>query len=432
MYMEQQSDNSPERLSQATFSKRGVLQVVGPGLLYAASAVGVSHLVQSTRAGAHYGLGMGIIILLACLLKYPAIRFGGVYSAATGESLISSYRKLGWFAFLLYTATQFFSGFFILGAVSIFTAGLVEAAIGIQVSNVVAVSILYVLTLIILISGKYRVLEKLTKYIVAIFTLLIAVSTVMIIQKTDWSGHLFSLPSFDLATVPFILALMGFMPSPTDASMLQSLWTCARAKERGELPNQRDAGIDFNVGYILSLILALCFLVMGTCIFYTSDVKLVSSNFGFSKQIIGLFTQIMGSWSFPLIALAAITVMFSTTYTVLDGYIRVFSEILVNAAPQRSWVNDRTKLYNVIGVLLCVGAVLVIALMMKSLAMFMDLTSIIVFLTSPVFAILNHLSVFGRRMPEDQRPSGLMKLWSYLGIVALAAMTLIYIYIKFF
>ena len=34
------------------------LKRLGPGLLFAGAAIGVSHLVQSTRAGADFGFGL--------------------------------------------------------------------------------------------------------------------------------------------------------------------------------------------------------------------------------------------------------------------------------------------------------------------------------------------------------------------------------------
>ena len=37
-------------------------KTLGPGILFASTAIGVSHLVQSTRAGANYGLALFIII----------------------------------------------------------------------------------------------------------------------------------------------------------------------------------------------------------------------------------------------------------------------------------------------------------------------------------------------------------------------------------
>ena len=54
-------------------SPRSLVAILGPGVLYAAAAVGVSHLVQATRAGADYGLGLLAVVVLTCILKYPAI-----------------------------------------------------------------------------------------------------------------------------------------------------------------------------------------------------------------------------------------------------------------------------------------------------------------------------------------------------------------------
>ena len=53
--------------------ERTFLKALGPGLLWAGAAVGVSHLVQSTRAGATYGFALLGIVLLANVFKYPAV-----------------------------------------------------------------------------------------------------------------------------------------------------------------------------------------------------------------------------------------------------------------------------------------------------------------------------------------------------------------------
>ena len=74
----------------------------GPGLLWAAAAIGVSHLVQSTRAGAVAGFALAGVILLALVLKYPFFEFGPRYAAATGESLVEGYARIGRWAVWLY------------------------------------------------------------------------------------------------------------------------------------------------------------------------------------------------------------------------------------------------------------------------------------------------------------------------------------------
>ena len=48
-----------------------ILKKLGPGLLFAGAAIGVSHLVQSTKAGADFGLGLIWALIIANLFKYP-------------------------------------------------------------------------------------------------------------------------------------------------------------------------------------------------------------------------------------------------------------------------------------------------------------------------------------------------------------------------
>lgn len=52
-------------------SWRSKLRAMGPGILMASAAVGGSHIVASTQAGAIYGWQLMIIIILANLFKYP-------------------------------------------------------------------------------------------------------------------------------------------------------------------------------------------------------------------------------------------------------------------------------------------------------------------------------------------------------------------------
>ena len=48
-----------------------LISKLGPGLLFAGAAIGVSHLVQSTRAGADFGWGLIWALLLVNIFKYP-------------------------------------------------------------------------------------------------------------------------------------------------------------------------------------------------------------------------------------------------------------------------------------------------------------------------------------------------------------------------
>lgn len=79
---------------------------LGPGLLYAGAAVGVSHLVQSTRAGANYGLLMILVVIAANIIKYPFFKAGPLYAAQTGKSLLEAFHQTGkWAMGLFYLVT---------------------------------------------------------------------------------------------------------------------------------------------------------------------------------------------------------------------------------------------------------------------------------------------------------------------------------------
>ena len=100
------------------------LKNIGPGLLFAGAAIGVSHLVQSTRAGADFGFGLVWALLLVNIFKYPFFQFGPRYALATGESLLDGYKKLGKGVLVTYFILSIATMFTIQLAVTIVTAGL--------------------------------------------------------------------------------------------------------------------------------------------------------------------------------------------------------------------------------------------------------------------------------------------------------------------
>jgi Mn2+/Fe2+ NRAMP family transporter len=409
--------------------KRAIASL-GPGLLYAAVAVGVSHLVQATRAGADFGLGMVLVVIFACLMKYPGLRFGGEYAAATGKNLVVNYRERGSLVFGLFAVSQLFSMVFIIAAVSLFTSGLLQVALGFQTGPVMSVFILLVLVAILLMTGHYKVLEKVIKGIVFGFTLLTTVCMLLVISRLDLSLSAFALPAFDVPTVLFIVALVGFMPSPTDASILQSLWTVARAESEGRRATKEESRFDFNVGYITSCILAIFFLFLGTAVLFESGVAMPADNAGFARRLLEVYTSIIGDWSYYVMAITALCVMLSTALTVTDGMTRMALAIGGESFPGPHWYTDR--FYNIVLIVLSLAALLVIWLLLQSFATFMDMTSVIVFIIGPFLALLNHLAIFSDEIPRGKQPNQLIRIWSIVSIVSLFLLMAVYAYYRLF
>ena len=145
---------------------RNLFKAIGPGILFASTAIGVSHLVQSTRAGADYGFALVWAILLANLFKYPFFEFGSRYANATGKSIIDGYKNLGKWMLSLYALITVGSMFFVIAAVGAVTVGFLQNLFGIQLklfgfNPFFSTAILvFSLSALILILGKYKVLDS--------------------------------------------------------------------------------------------------------------------------------------------------------------------------------------------------------------------------------------------------------------------------------
>ena len=72
-----------------------LLKTLGPGILISCAAIGGSHLVWATRAGAEYGWTLLDLFYWLTFLKFPFFYFGQHYTASTGESLLSGYKRQG-------------------------------------------------------------------------------------------------------------------------------------------------------------------------------------------------------------------------------------------------------------------------------------------------------------------------------------------------
>ena len=165
--------------------KKSFLQSLGPGLLFAGAAIGVSHLVQSTRAGAEFGFGLIWALLFVHIFKYPFFQFGPRYAAATGETLLDGYRKLGKGVLIAYYILNFATMFTIQAAVTVVTAGLASQLFGFTNDIVLWSTLLMFISLIFLVVGKYKLLDNLMKYIIVILTIstIIAVAVALFSTK---------------------------------------------------------------------------------------------------------------------------------------------------------------------------------------------------------------------------------------------------------
>ncbi|MDT8412471.1 MAG: Nramp family divalent metal transporter [Vicingaceae bacterium] len=406
---------------------------IGPGLLYAGAAVGVSHLIQSTRAGADFGYQLIWAILIVIILKYPFFEYGPRYAAITGNNILHGYKNLGKWSVILFFFITFFGMFIIQSAVTIVTAGIVAEVFHIHLPIWSIASFVLFVCCLFLIIGKYKVLDTSMKFIISLLAIA-TISTFLISLFGDYQQDKTLKTIFSFSNknhILFLIALMGWMPAPFDIAVWHSIWTTEKTNHNKDTSiSYKDIMFDFKLGYWATLVLALSFLGLGAVSIYGTGVELSPNGSEFTKQLLEIYTSNIGEWSYLIIAVAALTTMFSTTLTCLDAQPRVMAEtsaILFNKTQ-----NNTTSVYWLWLILLAVGSIIIIAFFSANMKTLIDFATAIAFLSSPILAILNYLVITGKDIPKAKQPSTLLKTVSIIGILFFIYFSIHYLYVYFF
>ncbi|WP_371504766.1 NRAMP family divalent metal transporter [Nitrosopumilus adriaticus] len=410
-------------------------KTAGPGILFACTAIGVSHLVQSTRAGADFGLLILGFVILVLLLKYPFFEYGSRYANSTQTSIIDGYKKLGKPALWLYFLLTISSMFFVTGAVGFVTAGFFENLFGIDFLGEWTVIILFAVCVGTLAIGKYNVLDSLIK----IIAIVLLISTISAFLFALYNGPIDPVIGFEpkelwnITGIFFLLALMGWMPTAVDLSSWNSLWTLERIKQTKYKPKLKETLLEFRLAYIITSILAVMFVVLGSFIFYGSGEELPNNNSHFANKVVTLYTETIGDWSYIIIAASAFTVMFGTIIAVLDGYSRSLQrtvELIFTKKEDKIRTKFRT-FYVIFLIVISTGALVVIFQFGSNLKELVDFATVLSFVIAPIIAIFNFRLVTGKYLEKEHQPSTLLKILSFSGIVFLSGFAIFFLFIKF-
>jgi Mn2+/Fe2+ NRAMP family transporter len=344
---------------------------LGPGILLAATSVGASHLVHSPRAGALFGYQLLWLVVASHLFKYPAFEFGPRYAAATGQHLLDGYARIPgpkhWalFVFLISTLAQ---GIGVLaGVVSV--AGCVLWTWTQTLSTEWFSVILVALILVLLFTGGFSWLDHLNKIMMATLAVVTLLAFIPIVPGPEALSGLV-VPTIPTGSVVLIAAILGWMPTGIDVSVWHSFWSIEKKRAAG-LDNDTSAGgraawlrtalWDMRVGYALSLCTGLMFVIMGAV--HLTGLGDSLSGVQFAAGLSTAYTRILGRWMYHVFMLTAFFAMFSTSYTVIDGFSRSFSECCAVFHPAMRSTETRKQIYRgfavASSVLACVILILV-------------------------------------------------------------------------
>lgn len=410
------------------------LKNLGPGLLFASMAIGTSHLVLSTKAGAQYGWVMLIPIILANILKYPFFEFGVRYTNVTKKSLIEGYLNMGRKYLWLYALITLVSVFTILAALYVVTAGLFINLFKIAFVDISIVALgLFAFISIVLIIGRYRLLEVSLKLVVSILFIALVVTTFLVINK----GQIATLPNFkgpelfNEVGILFLIGLVGWMPTAVEASGWVSMWSLEKLKSMDRKPSLKEALQEFNLGYFLTALLAVFFLIIGTMTLYGTGTELSSSAVTFADQVVQIFTAHIGDWAYFLIAIAAFATMFSTCMTAHDAVSRVSIDVINKLYPSNTLLNKNAS-FGFVVVLLALINWVVITSFGANMGSLVALATFVSFVMAPVIGWMNLKTVTGKDIDLENQPNKGLKLLSYIGMVFLAFFSVYYCWMVLF
>lgn len=400
------------------------LKNFGPGILLASAAIGSSHLVASTQAGALYGWQLAIMIILANFFKYPFFRFGTDYVYQTGDSLITGYAKKSRVYLWVYFIMAIFSAMISIGAIALMTATILGYMLpdGTTLSPLILSIIVLMGSWIILVAGHFRLLNSINKAIVIGLTITTVLSVLFAMGNPVTPAPDFEpISPWTAVGLAFIVQLVGWMPTPLEFVAISSVWT-AKTKHSTQ-SNYRQAILDFNVGYLTSAILALFFLALGVLVQYGTGAEIETKGGQYIVQLIDMYALAIGDWSKMLVAVIAFLCMFGTVLTCADGYGRALAECLSLITHKQSLAQKTIVPWISFGV---IGGLALITVFKGQMGMMLKFAMISAFVTAPIFAWLNYSLV---KSKQTFKP--LYHAYIIAGLIFLLGFTLLFLVNEF-
>ena len=407
-------------------------KTLGPGLIWAMLAIGQTHVVLATQAGAKFGFSLLWVIVVAHILTYPVFDYGPRYAVATGESLIDAYTRLKRFRIFMI----FFFGlllmtvpFLIMSSLLSVTASVLHAAwSGIPFAGWCV--IITVFTGALALAGRYKGLE----------IVCIAMSGVLLIATV--AAFFLRLPNpSDLvrgAVTPVIptasiVTLVALMRMPTDAatSIMHSVWAVKKRDEwiggEGLQAGLKRSLLDLRIGFVFSLLIAVIFLSLAAVVLNPLGIDLEGVEL--AKKLSRIYTDSLGQWTFPIFIGVMFMALWGSYYANADGVPRMVEQLWLSTRkkPAESGAPVLRIAYMVVVML---GG-MILAILAKDPLFLLLLAIPAGFIAYPMIYILNIYAVT-KMIDKEFRPSRLNLTVAWLGVVYASVGSVMFLLVRVF
>ncbi len=346
---------SEENIKEPPTSFGGMLKKLGPGFILSAAIVGSGELIATTTLGAEAGFVTFWVVLVSCFSKVAIQIEFGKHAIYSGEPVMAAFNKLPgpkwgkgnwsiwtWLVIQVFKLLQIGG---IIGGVSI-TLNIAFP----QISIVVWAFVTAIVASLLVFQGYYRFIEKFSIIMIGIFTLL-TFTSLYFLQYTPfainaeniWQGLTFDLPT---AAVGVAIAAFGITGVGGDEIMYYNYWciekgyaTFTGPRDDSEAWEKRAKGwikvmyLDAVVSMLVYTLVTAAFYLLGAAVLHAEGT--VPEGYAMVETLSRIYTTTLGEWARSVFLIGAVIVLFSTVFSALASWTRIFSD----AFGQLGWIN---------------------------------------------------------------------------------------------
>ncbi|WP_372623581.1 Nramp family divalent metal transporter [Falsiroseomonas sp.] len=417
------------------------LRWYGPGLLWMLSSVGSGSVLFTPRVGSQYGYHLLWIALVVVLFQWAMIREVGRFTVCTGRTLLDGFRDLpgprGWAVWFIFLPQLLAAVVTIAGIAALAGSAMMIALPG---SQALYATDLILLSILLVVSGRYKAVERTSAILAAVLVLAAVASAIAVLPGLGALSR-GAVPSFPDGFDPyFVLPWVGFILAGAAGVLWFSYWVAARGYGGPVIePGQQEhhaAGADAAeskpldeaerharlhgwtglmdrtalLGVCGGGLVVLAFLILGAEVLRPQGV--VPEGIKVAEDLTSLLSEVWGAAGRWILLVGIIVALAGTILADQDGWGRTFADSTLLLTDRQRWrerggwagwlLGDREHLKNAYAVVATAAVPLAIFFVVRKPVEILSVGGIVAAAHTPVVVFLT-LWLNRRHLPASLR-----------------------------